>query len=225
MSGLLRRKCPPCCEPGEEMQACCLPDGTCQDVTAAECRALGGIPQGAGTLCINTICPPPGKATECPVCIPKTQTCEELVPNTILISFSGVSATRLSDDFTCGGGNGSFISTFLCAGKIEPHQCGWSSSGEPDVVGDSDCGGTFQFDATFTGLGCGIDPATGLTVWSVSTGFICSCEPPAPPFIQIGIAWPHPQLGLRVPPFGAYGPPITSLPAIFDVSGSCVVSP
>lgn len=40
-------------------QACCLPDGTCRDVAQACCYELGGTPQGPGTLCSETYCPPP----------------------------------------------------------------------------------------------------------------------------------------------------------------------
>jgi hypothetical protein len=40
-------------------QACCLPDGTCRDLAEACCYNLGGIPQGPGTLCTETGCPPP----------------------------------------------------------------------------------------------------------------------------------------------------------------------
>jgi len=40
-------------------QACCLPDGTCRDVAEACCYNLGGAPQGPGTLCLETECPPP----------------------------------------------------------------------------------------------------------------------------------------------------------------------
>ncbi|UCG58974.1 MAG: PASTA domain-containing protein, partial [Phycisphaerales bacterium] len=41
--------------PGQS-QACCLPDGTCRDLTTQECLAQGGIPQGQGTTCATTDC-------------------------------------------------------------------------------------------------------------------------------------------------------------------------
>jgi hypothetical protein len=36
--------------------ACCLPDGTCQDLTGMECMRLHGHPQGPGTSCANVQC-------------------------------------------------------------------------------------------------------------------------------------------------------------------------
>jgi hypothetical protein len=38
--------------------ACCLPDGTCAVLTAAECEALGGIYLGDGAACEAGGCPP-----------------------------------------------------------------------------------------------------------------------------------------------------------------------
>ncbi|MBK9120517.1 MAG: hypothetical protein IPM18_13105 [Phycisphaerales bacterium] len=40
----------------ELREACCLPDGTCVDVSRFQCLQLGGDPQGPGTVCANTIC-------------------------------------------------------------------------------------------------------------------------------------------------------------------------
>ncbi len=37
----------------EPTQACCMPDGTCFNLDAATCKANGGIPQGAGTVCLG----------------------------------------------------------------------------------------------------------------------------------------------------------------------------
>ena len=42
---LLQDKCCP--------EACCLPDGTCENLTRAECLAQGGTPQGCGTKCAD----------------------------------------------------------------------------------------------------------------------------------------------------------------------------
>jgi hypothetical protein len=39
-------------------QACCLPDGSCQTTTPAECQLLGGTPLGAGTSCATSPCGP-----------------------------------------------------------------------------------------------------------------------------------------------------------------------
>lgn len=43
------------CDPG----ACCMPDGSCQDVVQAECIELGGTFQGIGTDCATAGCPQP----------------------------------------------------------------------------------------------------------------------------------------------------------------------
>src|SRR6185295_723915 len=45
-------------------EACCLPNGTCQDLTSSQCQAAGGAPQGPGTTCATTTCPAPGE-TNC----------------------------------------------------------------------------------------------------------------------------------------------------------------
>jgi hypothetical protein len=40
------------------LEACCLPDGYCQDTDPECCIASGGMPQGPGSSCANTICWP-----------------------------------------------------------------------------------------------------------------------------------------------------------------------
>ena len=39
-------------------QACCLPSGLCQNETPTACTSAGGTPQGVGTTCATTSCPP-----------------------------------------------------------------------------------------------------------------------------------------------------------------------
>ncbi len=39
------------CEPGGLEEACCLPDGSCQELPPHECDALGGTPMGPGSVC------------------------------------------------------------------------------------------------------------------------------------------------------------------------------
>lgn len=48
-----------CLEPIDPLQACCLPDGTCVDLTAEQCKERGGTPQGVGTNCLGVDCPRP----------------------------------------------------------------------------------------------------------------------------------------------------------------------
>lgn len=47
----------------ESLQACCLPDGSCANLTPEQCRQHGGTPQGQGTVCAGDTCggqPPEG---------------------------------------------------------------------------------------------------------------------------------------------------------------------
>ena len=46
------------CELVQEDQACCLPDGSCVDVTHNDCVDMGGDPQGPGTVCTAAMCTP-----------------------------------------------------------------------------------------------------------------------------------------------------------------------
>ncbi len=47
------------CSNPTPMGSCCLPDGTCVEVSQANCVAQGGTYNGDGTLCINQTCPQP----------------------------------------------------------------------------------------------------------------------------------------------------------------------
>ncbi|MCA9290510.1 MAG: hypothetical protein KDA25_05245, partial [Phycisphaerales bacterium] len=40
--------------------ACCLPDGSCDELLATDCLILGGTPFGSGTLCDDVVCIPVG---------------------------------------------------------------------------------------------------------------------------------------------------------------------
>ncbi len=42
--------------------ACCLADGTCTDVSNADCISMGGIYFGAGTVCLDAVCGAPSGA-------------------------------------------------------------------------------------------------------------------------------------------------------------------
>lgn len=46
--------------------ACCLPDGTCEELTERVCLNSDGTWQGAGTDCESTDCPPAPEAMEVP---------------------------------------------------------------------------------------------------------------------------------------------------------------
>ena len=42
-----------------QTEACCLTNGTCQDLLVISCTDLGGTPLGPGTTCATTTCPDP----------------------------------------------------------------------------------------------------------------------------------------------------------------------
>ncbi|MCK4657982.1 MAG: hypothetical protein KAV82_00535 [Phycisphaerae bacterium] len=42
------------------LEACCLPDGSCQDLMLSDCNSMSGTAQGLGTQCATTQCPQPG---------------------------------------------------------------------------------------------------------------------------------------------------------------------
>jgi predicted outer membrane repeat protein len=48
----------------EPTQACCYPEGVCNDLTVDECVAQGGTPQGEGTSCEDVTCEPPPDPTQ-----------------------------------------------------------------------------------------------------------------------------------------------------------------
>jgi hypothetical protein len=57
--------------PDVEMEACCFPDGSCQDLTPTDCQNQGGSPMGPGTLCngIEACCLPDGSCIDAdPLC-------------------------------------------------------------------------------------------------------------------------------------------------------------
>ncbi|MEM7229752.1 MAG: hypothetical protein AAF432_13155 [Planctomycetota bacterium] len=39
--------------------ACCLPDGSCVDISDLDCTPMGGSFQGPGSMCADVMCPPP----------------------------------------------------------------------------------------------------------------------------------------------------------------------
>ena len=64
---------------GADSQACCYPDGTCENTDIESCLMLGGEPQGEGTTCSDITCPQPKQAC----CFPNG-TCDDLPEGTCL---------------------------------------------------------------------------------------------------------------------------------------------
>ncbi len=59
MGGNFLGGCSDCSQTCPGVEACCFPDGSCQDILFFDCGGMGGISQGAGTTCGTIICPPP----------------------------------------------------------------------------------------------------------------------------------------------------------------------
>jgi len=59
----------PCPPPPE---ACCFPNGSCQDLAPATCFTSGGIPKGPGTVCTSVLCDVFG------ACCPQNDSCVEV---------------------------------------------------------------------------------------------------------------------------------------------------
>jgi|GEM_PF-2957264 len=66
-----------------QMEACCMPDGTCVDIDAMTCTGMGGTPQGPGTICMNVVCTttPPEAC-----CDPTNGTCSMELPNQCILN-------------------------------------------------------------------------------------------------------------------------------------------
>ncbi len=118
--------------PCEPVGACCMPDGSCQLVTASECANLGGSYQGDNTDCATANCAP---ATEA-CCFPSTGGCLDLTP-TDCTAAGGVP-----------GGPGTTCSTFVC---FPQGACCLPDGSCADGMSPEDCdvaGGVFQGDGT-----------------------------------------------------------------------------
>jgi len=87
---------------GLQCQACCFPDGPCQDLPPTRCRESGGAPQGPDTDCATARC---GGSTDCnwqPGMPHKMHWPQEpdLSPTGVDVS---AALTALADDFKCTG--------------------------------------------------------------------------------------------------------------------------
>ncbi len=105
----------------EPLEACCFSDGSCADLTAADCIAAGGAPQGPGTIClgdgdgdgVDDACPPPQQL--CPLASPFCEdlqstdcelddlTSESCWPKEVLVSADGQIVVESCDCFGQGG--------------------------------------------------------------------------------------------------------------------------
>jgi hypothetical protein len=99
------------CDECECLEACCLPDDTCEDLTEKDCRARGGDPQGKGTECATTECGEP--ATEA-CCLPDGS-CVDALPGDCV----GIGGTSQGPGTTCGSVTCNGTEDQLCDRCIE----------------------------------------------------------------------------------------------------------
>ncbi len=105
--------------PEDELGACCYPDGSCADLSLANCTASGGIWKGAGTACLGDFNPPNGIDDACEdpdgACCFYDGTCSDMTQtacNNAGGTWQGAGSVCLGD------GNGNFIDD-ACEG-IDP---------------------------------------------------------------------------------------------------------
>jgi hypothetical protein len=135
----------------ETTVACCLPDGTCEDLSADECVVAGGISHGSGSTCATTSC------TES--CEYPDGSCQDVPPN-ICEEGGGVPggdntqclpAACCAPDGSCqlltseqciaaGGipqGTGSTCSTVICEQPPQPEACCFSDGSCQELFADA----------------------------------------------------------------------------------------
>ena len=176
LMSLHRAKC--CDDPTE---ACCLPDETCQQLTPKECQAMGGTPQGPGTLCTPNLCV-------------VTQAC--CFPNG---SCTDVSPSACKAAGGTPQGPGTECATTTCP---VPGPCGCLGDACPDTVSfevdvtRGDCNGPFTF---YTGTGtldrfpAGLPPAD-------QCRYVFDIDHGSANVFRNGDPWPMSQIILRCRP-------------------------
>lgn len=95
-------------------EACCLYDGTCTPMEAADCLAADGSPQGSGSECITTQCPEPTQA-----CCYDDGTCADLDPNICTSE---------------GGTPGGFLTTCATSACPQPEACCFNNGSCEDLL-------------------------------------------------------------------------------------------
>ena len=76
------------CTPVSDIGACCFPDGSCQDLSEADCIAAGGVFEGIGTDCATTYCP----------VVPDNDDCEQAIGPLAVPSLTLGSTLASTDD-------------------------------------------------------------------------------------------------------------------------------
>lgn len=115
--------------------ACCLPDGSCASMTAADCATNGGTYQGDGVDCAGVTCPQPSGAC----CFPSTGGCLDLIQSdcTAAGGIWGGAGTDCAT-FVCFPIGACCLPDGTCMDNVDPNQC-------------AAAGGVFQGDSTTCG--------------------------------------------------------------------------
>ena len=112
--------------------ACCLADGSCVEVTQADCTTRGGVYNGDGSACADVVC---GELPQA-CCFADSGGCLSLMPS-VCAAAGGVP-----------GGIGTDCANFVC---FPSGACCLADGSCVDAVSDTECaalGGVFQGDAT-----------------------------------------------------------------------------
>ena len=105
-----------CALPG----ACCLPNGTCQLLSAADCGVAGGTFNGEGTQCTGDAC----AQDLCPCCFASTGGCITLPPASC-IAAGGVAGPlgQTCTGYVCFPTGACCLPDGTCIGPVSPEQC------------------------------------------------------------------------------------------------------
>ena len=137
--------------------ACCLPNGSCDYITASECGASGGSWNGPGSSCTTVDCPPIG------ACCFDDNSCQYLLSSICIEeggSFRGVGTNCLTVDCSEPGLNDECNDAWPAVNGFNEFT-NYSATDSADGFSDSTCSGSylgqmtsdvwFSYDATCTG--------------------------------------------------------------------------
>lgn len=121
---------------GEPSGACCMTDGSCDEMTATDCSAAGGTYKGNGTLCSQQNCPQPVEAC----CFEATNGCLDLTAADCM-NAGGVpgGAGTTCGTFECFPRGACCLPNGSCLDDLSPEEC-------------SGVGGSFQGNDTTCAL-------------------------------------------------------------------------
>lgn len=128
-----------CCKdkPPSELRACCFENLTCDTLTVEECEALGGVPQGVGSVCINEgliHCDVNGECSE--------PWAEAGCPTSVAFQFYGVEIEWSQTGFICTSSGGIAVWDVLACTELCDNVCAltFNAPGNTTVIGETNCG-------------------------------------------------------------------------------------